>query len=115
MKLFGKFDIFLYLIIFVLLFGLFFFRNNPGDIKVYVDGNLHMIISLTEDGIYVVDDFLTFEVKDLKVKVIESTCLDKLCVKTGWVNTPGIPIVCVPNKTMIIIESRSSEMDVVTQ
>jgi len=115
MKLFGKFDIILYLIIFTLLFGLVFFRNNPGDIKVYIDGNLYMVISLTKDDIYHVEDFLSFEVNNSKVRVIESTCPDKLCVKTGWINTPGIPIVCVPNKTMIIIESKDSEMDLITQ
>jgi len=115
MKLFGKFDVFLYLIIFSFLFCLFFFREAPGDVRVYVDGDLYMIVSLTENAVYEIEDFMKIEISDSRVRVTESTCPDKLCIKAGWVDTPGIPIVCVPNKTMVIIEGKDRDIDVITQ
>jgi len=52
---------------------------------------------------------MTLETGDGKIRVIDSSCPRKLCVKQGWVKTNLIPIVCVPNK--VILEINSGEDD----
>jgi len=42
-------------------------------------------------------------VKDGKISVSESDCLDKVCVKTGEIFREGESVICVPNKVSIRI------------
>ncbi len=39
-----------------------------------------------------------------KVRVMESTCRDKICVRTGWIRRPGQAIVCLPNRIVVRLE-----------
>jgi hypothetical protein len=39
-----------------------------------------------------------------RVRVTESTCPDKICVRTGWISRPGQSIVCLPNRVVVRIE-----------
>jgi len=48
------------------------------------------------------------EIKDGRVRVVESSCLQKTCVNTGWINKPGQNIICLPNKVLITIEGKES-------
>ncbi len=38
------------------------------------------------------------------VCISEANCPDGLCVKQGTVTRPGIPIVCLPNRLVVVIE-----------
>ena len=52
---------------------------------------------------------ITLEISESKkVRIIESDCPDKTCVKTGWISLPGQAIVCLPNRTVIKIESHGA-------
>lgn len=42
-----------------------------------------------------------------RVRMEDSACPDKLCVRTGWISRAGDSIVCLPNR--VVIEIRSSE------
>ncbi len=46
----------------------------------------------------------TFEIKDGRVRIIDSPCPNKTCISQGWHN----PLVCLPNKVMITVEGESS-------
>ena len=47
-----------------------------------------------------------------KIWVEESSCPDKVCVKTGKISNPGQSIVCLPNKTVVYIEgSEKTDID----
>ena len=48
------------------------------------------------------------EVKDGRVRVVESPCLQKICVNTGWINRAGQNIICLPNKVLVTIEGKES-------
>lgn len=52
---------------------------------------------------------LTVEIKDGKVRVVNSTCKDKLCVKEGWIDKIGESIVCLPNRISISIASGGND------
>lgn len=59
------------------------------------------------DGTYTVAGELgptTFEIKDGRVRIIDSPCPNKICISQGWHN----PLVCLPNKVMITVEGENS-------
>lgn len=59
------------------------------------------------DGTYSVPGELgptTFEIKDGRIRIIDSPCPNKTCISQGWHN----PLVCLPNKVMITVEGENS-------
>ncbi len=47
-----------------------------------------------------------------KIWVEESSCPDEVCVLTGKIDAPGESIVCLPNKTIILIEgTKKTDID----
>ncbi len=48
-----------------------------------------------------------FEIRDGSVRMVESACPDKLCVRSGWISRPGESIVCLPNR--VVLEIKASE------
>lgn len=72
--------------------------------RVSVNANgVHYEYSATSNGMYTVAGELgetSFEIKDGRVRIIDSPCPNKTCVAQGWHN----PLVCLPNKVMITVE-----------
>ena len=64
--------------------------------------------SASADGVYTVEGELgptTFEVKDGRVRITDSSCPNKTCVAQGW----HIPLVCLPNKVIITVEGEGGK------
>jgi hypothetical protein len=59
----------------------------------------------------------TVEVEKGRARMLTSTCRDKICVGTGWVDAPGKEIVCLPNRVVIRItgERKPGRVDTVTE
>jgi len=55
------------------------------------------------------------EISGGRVRMIDSACPDKLCVKSGWISRPGESIVCLPNRVVIEITGGEGGPDVVNQ
>ena len=93
--------------------------SGQNIVKIYHDGKLYRTLDLTKDATYDILDHMVVETKGRSVRVIESDCPEKLCIKSGWVSHPDIPIVCLPNKITIIIPSdgrkNDTEMDAITR
>ena len=51
---------------------------------------------------------MVLEIKDGRVRVASSTCPERWCVRTGWIDRPGLAIVCVPARAVIRIAAASS-------
>ena len=47
---------------------------------------------------------LTIETAPGKIRVLEVTCPDQTCYKTGWIERSGQVIVCIPNQLVIRLE-----------
>lgn len=47
---------------------------------------------------------VVFEVNDGRIRITESDCPDKICVKTGYISSVGEKIVCLPKKLIVEIE-----------
>lgn len=91
--------------------------------NVYLNGECIRSIDLstvTEDYTFTVEgDACTnvVEVAPGKIRVQSADCPDQVCVNTGWITDSSTPIVCLPNKLVIRIESDagSSSVDVVAK
>jgi len=57
------------------------------------------------------------EVKGGKARMLDSPCREKICVGTGWVETAGDQIVCLPNRVVIRIVGGDGldDVDAVTE
>lgn len=97
----------------VAILGVWSWRNRkPGkQAQVYRDGVLVEVIDLNQDGYYPRES-ITMEVKDHSIKVTDSICPDKICVKTGSISYVGQIIACVPQNLVIVI-SGESDIDAV--
>ncbi len=60
------------------------------------------------------EGFLIVQINNERVRVIKSTCRDKLCMKQGWIDRPGESIVCLPNRISITIQGEKNGVDSVT-
>lgn len=71
-------------------------------------------IDMSVDNTYTVDGTLgdvIIEVKDNKIRVQEETSPYNICSIQGWVEYARVPIVCLPNHIMILIESAVNQDD----
>lgn len=79
---------------------------------VEVDG-VAKEISLEKNGIIALGNGVILEVKDCRIRVKDSDCRQKICVKHGWLRFHNDVIVCIPNRTIIYIP-QESELDFIT-
>ena len=49
----------------------------------------------------------TVETQGKSIRIVESTCPDKFCVKRGWISSPGESIICVPYEVIIYFDTES--------
>ncbi len=54
---------------------------------------------------------LTFIIKNGRVKVLHSSCSNKICIKTGWISSSGEYIACVPNRILIKLINRKKSVN----
>lgn len=96
---------------------LFFAPKKALRAKIYLDGELIGVADLSEHR----EPYLiqagagnVAEVGHGRIRMLEADCPDGLCVSTGWSSSPAKPIVCLPNKVMILIESGADGPDAAT-
>ncbi len=99
-------DILLFLIL-VLLSMMIIFNPRASDEELYVavlkDNILLAEYPLNTDRVYIIDEHSSLEIKDHRVRMLDSDCPDKRCVKQGYTNS--LPIICLPNH--VVVEPRS--------
>lgn len=101
-------DILVLLVLFILSFsGWVAARSSSGSsntVTITVDGKKEFLLDLKEDGTYVVKGPVgdtVVVIKDGRVRVKDSDCPRKFCVRQGWVTTGAI--VCVPNRVVVSV------------
>lgn len=86
--------------------------------EVSVDGRIEAELPLDRD---IVTEFKGFdgnvkvEVKNGRVRIIESTCPCKLCVSRGWIERGRESAICLPNRVAVTVraEEDKRELDVI--
>jgi hypothetical protein len=70
-------------------------------------------VDLSRDGEFNVEGFenVVFSVKDGRVAFLKSDCPDKVCVRTGYIETVGQSAVCLPNRLTLRIMGEKNEID----
>lgn len=84
--------------------------------SVQVQNKEVLRIDLLKDATYEVEGTLGpvhIEVKDGAIRVRQENSRHHYCSLQGFVDDPNQPIVCLPNETVITIESEDSNEDVV--
>jgi len=106
-KFFEKRDLLIFLLI-LSAFGLSLILPKGNGEKIVIEGRNFRKV-LEKPGVYDITEngrfLMRVEFNGKKVRVVESTCPLKICVKTGWVG-PGGTIVCVPNEVIIYFEGK---------
>ena len=83
------------------------FQHEGRVVVIEVDGELVGNFSLEEDRFIPVDGKLgttKVEIVGTGVRVLDSPCPHKLCVKSGTISRSGETLVCLPNGVVIRIE-----------
>lgn len=103
------------IIIAVLICAAFLYLNSENKNRpiatVYVDGKPVMDFDLekiTDRQVVDLNESLgipvKFELIDHKVRFFEVTCPDKICEKTGFLDSDMDIASCIPNRTMLVVE-----------
>jgi hypothetical protein len=97
---------------------LFFVSNKAREALIKVDNRPVQRVSLKTDRRIKLEGEngkVVIEVREGRVRVVESTCFQRICINTGWIDKPGQNIVCLPNKVLVTIEGkRSPKVDAVS-
>lgn len=94
---------------------LFFSVSGEASVaRVYQDGELIREIRLDTNGEFTVEGAWrnVITVRDGKIAVTESNCPGGDCVHSGWIQSPGRSIVCLPNRVEIRLEGTLQDDDV---
>jgi len=95
-----------------ILFGYVYFGQAFGDKGPYalisVNQRVYHTLNLgkaKDEAITYTDAGVTYtvEIKDHQISMQHIDCPDQICVHTGYTDNKFIPIICLPNKVMIVI------------
>ena len=99
---------------------LLLFSEPKNNVLILRDGEVLYSLDLSQekDRTFVIpygDSSNTIEIKDGKIRVCDAECPDKVCVKTGWLSSSAVPIVCLPNHLVIEFASEYSDVDAMAE
>lgn len=89
--------------------------NTNGTIaNIYQDGNLIHSVDLSSVITPQTLEFAgavtnTVAIERGRIRIVEATCPDQICVHQGWISTGVAPIVCLPNSLVIRVERTTDE------
>lgn len=94
--------------------------GGPGlDVRIIVNGREAKLLPLQDEvhGL-AIDGYQgesRLEISGGRVRMIDSACPDKLCVRTGWISRPGESIICLPNRVVIEIKGGEGGPDAINR
>ena len=119
MKFFKKSDILV--VLFIVLIGIltigiynYKFKNKPAVAEIYYKSELVKTVDLSTgvDKRFSIpqNEHVIFHLdKDGSIRFEESNCPDKICIKTGKLNTVGETAACLPNEIIVKIVSKDKK------
>jgi hypothetical protein len=82
-------------------------HRKRGTVEVYRNNKLLAEYSLEKNQVFEIVPGCHAEIRDGKVRMLNSPCKNKLCIKQGWSNST--PIVCMPERVSLVIRNGSSK------
>jgi hypothetical protein len=113
---FGDFLIIILIIATIFLYSAKMKGIDNSLVIVEINGKIKYTFHTTVDTTISSDGYrgpFSFEIKDKKVKMKNSTCPLHTCVKQGWIKNNNEMIICMPNR--IKISFSRSDYDAVTK
>lgn len=120
-----KFDkVIIIFFIAVALFGGIFIKINQKKnysekyAEIYVEGALYKKVILDNSNQKEIINIETnlgknvVEINNGGVRITDSDCPDKICVKDGFKSNPGEVLVCLPHKVVIEIKGKNNKSEV---
>ena len=100
----------------ILLIGIFSISayanpSAPGTVVISAPES-EWIFSLSKEGMYTIPGELgdmTVEIHANQVRVLDSPCREKICIRTGAISRSGAWIACIPNRVFIRIQGQTDE------
>ena len=107
--------------------GIIIYHNRAGQNKTYSkkgyatilqDGEVIATYNLDEasDSDFTItsenDCYNKIEILGGDIRIYESSCPEKICINQGWLSDSMVPIVCMPNKLVIILSDTPYEASV---
>lgn len=102
----------------LLLFPLLNYKEGGSYAVVKVRNEEKLRLPLSEDGEYSVEGALGtvhISIKNGKAAVTQENSPHHYCSRQGYVDSPAVPIVCLPNETIVTIEGSEAQEDTVIQ
>ena len=94
-------------------------QDNGSTVDLYREDTLYGSYDLKADRIVTVESESginnTIEIKDGRVRMIDATCPNRICVECGWIDKNGESICCAPAGLLVIIRGRDGGYDAVTK
>ena len=115
-KLITKKDLILLVVVLLLgVAGIFLMSSaNKGTIaQIKVDGKIVETISLNDEYIEKDINGVTVCCENGEIYVKESSCPDKVCVRSGRISKSGEGIICAPNRVAVEISGKN-QLDALT-
>ena len=115
-KLITKKDFILVLIVLVVGFAGLILANSADKGKtatIKVDGEVVETLLLNEDTSVEFNN-VVIACENGEIYVKESTCTDKVCMRSGKISKSGEGIICAPNRVSIEIDGKSNLPDAMT-
>ena len=115
-KIFTSADIILiFFLLSIAIFMLVLIKDDITAKQVEISYHNKLVVSvpLNKDRIIEIDKGIVVEIKDGKVRMRESTCKNRYCVKQGW--SERFPIICIPNEVSVLIKSKQKEEILITR
>jgi len=88
-------------------------------VQVYIDGILTESLPLDKEGIYRYEHAYginTFEIRAGKVKMVQATCPDLVCVHQSAIYKEHTSLVCLPGRFYVVIEGKEEvEVDAISK
>lgn len=86
-------------------------RDKGRYAVICADGKTVIRKNLSETGSFTCPEIpdMEFEISANGIKVTESDCPDKICIKTGYIKNKGEAAVCMPNRVIVTVEGDDNE------
>lgn len=98
-------------------YGAFWSDRSAGDRAVISVG--HEVVTrlpLSVEGRFPIDGIAgesVLEVRDGRVRFVESPCPGRYCIHTGWISLTGQVAACLPNGVVVEVEGGVREFDAI--
>lgn len=82
--------------------------------KIYSNNRLVRTVSLNNGDEFTIENgknYNIIRVRNGKISVCEADCKNQICVEQGEIDNDLFPIVCVPNRLVIRVESETRDVD----